>query len=294
MKKIESKKIKVKVSSKPKTKDYKVKLVVKDVEDKKEKTIVENRIITRYVLDNSIIGKMTLFSFISELIDKDEIIVITSLFIKGLEEVLKQNTPFSKKATELLELVAQDEKHFEVVKVDEEERYVDDCVLAYCCESLEKVVLVVGNGLRATKSRAYKIHYIFLNEEKESIENEEKVVNEKKEPKKEKLYTLSFIEKLSDELVIVDFRTVSQYICLYSKDKIYNDGIRVLHVGDEILVATKKPKYINFYHYKVCELTEKEHCLQLYHKKIYNMDRLKISSTWYKDFLKECKRIFDL
>ena len=301
MKNFERKKVKVKLSSKEKTISYKVKLVVKNLAEKKENTKPINRIVTRYVLDNSIIGKMTILEFVSELIEKDEKIVITSLFIKGLEETLKENSSFSKIATELLSIIAEDEEHFEVVKVDEEEKYVDDCIMAYCCESLEKVVLVVGNGLRATKSRLYEVKYVFLSEKNiessKSYENSEtdkeksKKTNNKKE---EKLYTLSFIKKLSGELVISEFKKVDQYICLYSKDKIYNEGIRVLHVGDEILVATKKPKYINFYHYKVCRLTEKENCIQLYHKKIYNINHIKISSTWYKDFLNDFKKIFDL
>jgi hypothetical protein len=117
---------------------------------------------------------------------------------------------------------------------------------------------------------------------------------EDEKSKKEKFYTLSFIKRLSGELVICDFKTESQYICLYTKDKVYNDGIRILYVGDEILVATKKPKYINFCHYRVCKLTDKENCIQLYHKKIYNINRIKIASSWYKDFLKDYKKIFDL
>ena len=188
-----------KVSSKVKATNYKVKLVVKNLEGK-EKFIPRNKIITRYVLDNSVIGKMAILEFISELIEKDEKIVITCLFIKGLEESLKENLSFSKIATELLSIIAEDEEHFEVVKVDEEEKYVDDCIMAYCCESLEKVVLVVGNGLRATKSRLYEVKYVFLSEKNiessKSFENSEiekeksRKTNNKKE---EKFYTLSFI-----------------------------------------------------------------------------------------------------
>lgn len=298
MNSFERKKVRVNVSSNLKAKNYKIKVVAKKLEEKKENIISRNRIVTRYVLDNSVIGKNGILKFISELIEKDEIIVITSLFVKGLEEVLKEKTSFSDIAIQIFSMITEDEEHFEVIEVDEEEKHVDDCIMAYCCESKEKVVVVVGSVSRAAKSRLYEVKYIFFTEHIESSKSHEECEAQKEkqkvDDKKEKFYTLSFINKISEELIISEFKTENQYICLYTKDKIYNDGIRVLQLGDEILVATRKPKYINFCHYRVCKLTEKENCLQLYHKKIYNMNHLKISSTWYKDFLKDFKKIFDL
>lgn len=292
MKNFERKKVKVNIISKKSINNQKVKVKVKKIEEKKEECVPENINLIRYVLDNSVIGKNSLSAFIEEKLENGDKIIITTLFKKGLENVLTNHTSFYDVAVDIFEKIEKDKEHFEVVEVDEDEIYVDDCVIAYCCDSKYKTVLVVASASRAAKARTYEVKHIYLNEDVQS--SEKSFEKEEDKSKKEKFYTLSFVKRLSGELVIDEFRTANQYICLYSKDKIYNDGIRILHVGDEILVAMKKQKYINFCHYRVCKLTEKENCIQLYHKKIYNMNRLKISSTWYKDFLKDVKKILDL
>lgn len=292
MKNFERKKVKVNIISKKSINNQKVKVKVKKIEEKKEECVPENINLIRYVLDNSVIGKNSLSAFIEEKLENGDKIIITTLFKKGLENVLTNHTSFYDVAVDIFEKIEKDKEHFEVVEVDEDEIYVDDCVIAYCCDSKYKTVLVVASASRAAKARTYEVKHIYLNEDVQS--SEKSFEKEEDKFKKEKFYTLSFVKRLSGELVIDEFRTANQYICLYSKDKIYNDGIRILHVGDEILVAMKKQKYINFCHYRVCKLTEKENCIQLYHKKIYNMNRLKISSTWYKDFLKDVKKILDL
>ena len=292
MKNFERKKVKVNTISKKSINNQKVKVKVKKIEEKKEECVPENINLIRYVLDNSVIGKNSLSAFIEEKLENGNKIIITTLFKKGLENVLTNHTSFYDVAVDIFEKIEKDKEHFEVVEVDEDEIYVDDCVIAYCCDSKYKTVLVVASASRAAKARTYEVKHIYLNEDVQS--SEKSFEKEEDKFKKEKFYTLSFVKRLSGELVIDEFRTANQYICLYSKDKIYNDGIRILHVGDEILVAMKKQKYINFCHYRVCKLTEKENCIQLYHKKIYNMNRLKISSTWYKDFLKDVKKILDL
>lgn len=292
MKNFERKKVKVNIISKKSINNQKVKVKVKKIEEKKEECVPENINLIRYVLDNSVIGKNSLSAFIEEKLENGNKIIITTLFKKGLENVLTNHTSFYDVAVDIFEKIEKDKEHFEVVEVDEDEIYVDDCVIAYCCDCKYKTVLVVASASRAAKARTYEVKHIYLNEDVQS--SEKSFEKEEDKSKKEKFYTLSFVKRLSGELVIDEFRTANQYICLYSKDKIYNDGIRILHVGDEILVAMKKSKYINFCHYRVCKLTEKENCIQLYHKKIYNMNRLKISSTWYKDFLKDVKKILDL
>lgn len=292
MKNFERKKVKVNIISKKSINNQKVKVKVKKIEEKKEECVPENINLIRYVLDNSVIGKNSLSAFIEEKLENGDKIIITTLFKKGLENVLTNHTSFYDVAVDIFEKIEKDKEHFEVVEVDEDEIYVDDCVIAYCCDSKYKTVLVVASAFRAAKARTYEVKHIYLNEDVQS--SEKSFEKEEDKSKKEKFYTLSFVKRLSGELVIDEFRTANQYIYLYSKDKIYNDGIRILHVGDEILVAMKKSKYINFCHYRVCKLTEKENCIQLYHKKIYNMNRLKISSTWYKDFLKDVKKILDL
>lgn len=307
MKNLEIKKVKVrKVSTKKSAKSSNIKVVLKNVDNKKEEGKKINTNLTRYVLDNSVIGKIALEKFVYEVIQRDDKIIITSLFLKGLEESLREKSLFSDIALDILLKIAQDEEHFEVVKVDEKEMMVDDCILAQCCDTKGKVVLVVGNSLRAAKSRLYEIKYVFLNEEEEfkeaikSLQNIEKSEPKVKEVNKEysvnteKLYTLSFINQVSGELVISEFKTDNQYICLYTKDAIYDCGRRTLKIGDEILVATKKLKYINFCHYRVCNLNETENCLQLFHKKIYNINKLKISSSKQRKFLNDFKCIFDL
>ena len=199
---------------------------------------------TGYVIDASITGIKNLKEILSKICLTEEKIILTSITIKELEKLQTLNDIKSKDARYILALAAENPKSFESVLIDETLNTPDDCIVKYCADNKEKVTLLTADKTMAINARMYGV-------KAEYFKHTYNFYTNTNQPTNSKIRTLIPAKRIGSQLLISDFNTSSLSICIRSNGKEYNNGIRELHVGDDVFISSKKVDYITFAHYKM-------------------------------------------
>lgn len=104
-----------------------------------------------------------------------------------------------------------------------------------------------------------------------------------------KISTLFPANRIGNKLLISKFLTPTMSIRVCSNSLEYNDGIIELNVGDDVFIATKKPDYITFAHYKIISLYSENNCELIYSKRFYDYNDIDVPEIAYKSFIKDFK-----
>ena len=128
------------------------------------------------------------------------------------------------------------------------------------------------------------------NKEIKSLEVQ-KVQSETQPLKKFKEYpkrvvTLLPARREENKLLLNNFCTSYRNIWVISETGIVHDKEAYeLKVGDEVYLATKKPDYMTFAHYRVINLNESNNCELLFSCRIYNMTQISQLKRRFQPFM---------
>lgn len=280
-----------------------VDLMAKNTESSKEKSRVEkleniekgqnsNKVDSssqefhRYVIDASISGAEGLYDFMNEIGRNNGKIILTSVTINELEKMQRFYDTDGIGARRILALAAEHVALFECVLIDEKVGVPDDCIIKYCENNKDTVVLLTSDKTMCLKARAYGVETMFFKKSRNS-----KLPTASNEISATKKFTLFEAKKRGNNLVVDEFRRQDKKIRIISQGVEFNDGTKHLKVGDDVFVANKRVDYISFVHFKVTSLESEKNCVKVNGKRIYNLEQINnLSKYEYKAFLRDFVR----
>lgn len=232
----------------------------------------------KYVVDASMAGINNLFKII-----KEKTIVLTSLTIKELDKLQKNdiNSAISFDARKLLLMAANGESNIELVQIEEKHVIADDNIIDYCSNNKNDVILLTADKVMAINARMKLVNVQYYTRD---TNKKNKSRNTFKSP--DNLFSFNQASWISGKMVITDFNTEKNSICVISDNHIYYEGWLELKVGDNIYIITKKGRYIKFTHYEVVTLSQEKNCKIVYSKRFYkSYTRIDVPKKSYKDFI---------
>lgn len=241
-----------------------------------------------YVIDASITGIEDLKEILSKICCTKSKIILTSVTIKELGEMQKFKDVDGNDARYILSLAVEKPENFETVLIDETLENPDACIVQYCASNKEEVTLLTSDKEMALNARMYSVPVQYFKQTPKKTDNKAVVSN------KSKIKTLIPANKIGEQLFISNFQRPMQSIRLISDEIEYNDGVRELKVGDDVLIATNKIDCITFAHYRIISLQEENNCELIYSRRFYDYSDLRLSECMYKSFMKDFKHKHNL
>lgn len=224
---------------------------------------------------------MDLKNILKKLITSNFKIILTSVTIKELEKMQHFNDIDGNDARYILALAAENPDSFKAELIGENLDTPDDCIIKYCTDNKEYIELLTSDKTMALKARMYNVDVKYLKQTKPFI-NSKQI-----SPANPKVCTLFSVEKTEDKLLISILQTSLKSIRVYSNGIECNDGIIELRLGDDVYIATRKPEYITFAHYRIITLDSENNCELIFSKRIRNDTDIDILRASYKSFIKD-------
>lgn len=238
----------------------------------------------RVVIDASITGIDGIIDTLERLCSADGKIVLTSVTINELEKMQKFHDRDGNDARRILAMAADDSAHFDCILIDETIGTPDDCIIKYCADNKETVVLHTSDKTMELKARAHGVKTKFLKHSK----NAPTTIPPTSTKRISKLYAA---QKHGNGLYIHDFGNEFKSIRVISGGIEYNDGLVELKIGDDVYIAAKKYDYVTFAHYKMVSLSLENNCICVYSKRLYDLEEVNnLPEAGYKSFMRDFKR----
>lgn len=235
-------------------------------------------VLSHYVIDASITGIEGLRDQIQSILESDAIIILTTITITELEKLQCTNDVQGNDANFILSLAAKDAKNFECITIDETLGTPDDCIVKYCADHADEVILLTADRTMALKARAYDVETQYLQHH----------FNAQKEATNNRMYTLYSAKKIAGKLVITLHTHDYRSIWLLSGEDQFKRGTHELKVGDDIYIATRKPDFMTFAHYRILSLESENNSELIFSYRIYEKKDIKeMPLASYKTFLRE-------
>lgn len=246
-----------------------------NIENKEE--LQENQTLN-YVIDASICGNTNCFNIISDVCKINSKIIITSITLKELNNMQQYDDADGKAAKKMLAIAAENPNTFIGVKIDEKLGKPDDCIIKYCSDNKNNVLLYTSDKEMALNARMAGVQTEYLKkniyvDRKNSVWGTHNIVDTK---------------KINENLFIKCYSTASKSICVISNGIEYKEGLCELHIGDDVYIATKKENYVTFAHYRITSLYVNKNSIIVYHCRIYKREDIAIlPRATYKSFVRE-------
>lgn len=245
----------------------------------------------QFVIDASITGVENLHNILNEIRSTGSKIVLTSITIQELDKMQKFNDTDGNDARRILGMAAANPEDFHCVRIDETAETHDDCIIKYCADNKENVVLLTSDKTMALTARTFGVKTHFL---KQTQNNSSTKSNFTYNNNGSRANTLYAARRVGGKLFISDFTTPYRSILVLSNGIEYKDGVRELKVGDDVYLATKKDEYLTFAHYHITSLGAENNCKLVFSKRIYDVNEIEdLSVASYKSFMREFYRRVD-
>lgn len=232
-----------------------------------------------YVIDASICGIDNLYDVLNDILSKGAKIVLTNITSSELNDMQKYKDSDGKAARRILDIAAQSPEDYINIHIDGTVGINDDCIIKYCADNKGNVVLLTSDKWMTLKARSFGVETHFYPRP------------EKPKHKGARIITLVPTRKVGKKLFISNFNTPIMSITVISKGKKFNQGTYELKIGDEVYLATKKPRYLTFAHYRMISLGVENNCTLVYSKRIHSKNEFKkLPEDDYKLFMQEFSR----
>lgn len=238
----------------------------------------------RVVIDASITGIDGIIDTINMICATGSKIILTGVTINELEKMQKFHDKDGNDARRILTLAADDPVHFDCEMIDTTVGSPDDCIIKYCADNKENVILLTSDKTMELKARAYGVKTRFFKHSKNATATIRHADNTR-------INTLYAARKYGNNLYIHDFGNEFKSIRVISGGIEYNDGLVDLKIGDDVYIAAKKDGYVTFAHYKIVSLTVENNCTCVYSKRLYDLAGINdLPEAGYKSFMRDFKR----
>lgn len=266
--------------------------MTKETMDNCEEKTVELQGIDDYergvVIDASSVKSKELEELLNNLETADRKIILTSVTIRELENMQKFRDAVAYEARHLLAVAAENPDNFCSVIIDETLEIPDDCIIKYCADNKNRVVLLTSDKTMTLKARAYGVQTQYAKINRNKVESQLDLHTGNQDT------TLKIAKKVGEDLVIKDFNSAFKSVLVISGGYEYIHGPRKLKIGDDVYVATKQADSVYFSHYEITSLAEVCNCQLIYSKRIYNRERVLRLPKKYKSFIGSFRRRHDL
>ncbi len=244
-----------------------------------------------FVIDASIAGIEDLHDIIFKICATSAKLVLTSITVKELEKMQKFKDIDGKGARHILAIAAENDKNFYTVLIDENFENPDECIIKYCADHKDNVVLLTADKAMSLKARMYNVKTkYFKHNNSYTYSNDQPLVYTAPITS-----TLGITRSIGGKLCISDFNNDYRRVIVISNGIEYTEGICELKIGDDVYLTTKKTQYLTFAHYKMTALSLKNNCKLIYSKKIYNISEIEdLPKVEYKSFIRGFKCNHDL
>lgn len=251
---------------------------------------------SKFVIDASICGYgKKLDDIIQKIFDSNSMIVLTSITIKELEKMQKFNDTHALYARRILRMAAKMPHHFRTVIIDESETTPDDCIIKYCADHQNEVILLTSDKTMVLKARMYDIRSYYFKHDLPRTPIEYRHSSVYPTQSHSNIITLFPATEINGKLVLSNFNTDRRSCMVISNDVAYTEGPRELKIGDDVFVGTKKPRYWTFAHYLVVSLNATNNCRLIFSRRIYDKNKIKsLPRADYRDFMKDFALRHDL
>lgn len=244
--------------------------------DRNEEEENQNKTLN-YVIDASITGISNLFDIISDICKTDSRIILTSITVKELVKMKEYRDRYGLDAGKILACAAEKPETFIGVQIDETLDKPDDCIVKYCIDNKDKVVLYTSDNEMAINARMYGVKTEYLKQDK-NLGNVNVFGS----------HNVSDIKKIAGKLYITCFSSKTKSILAISNGVEYNEGVCQLNIGDDVYISTKKEDYVTFAHYRITSLYVNKNAILIYHQRIYKKDDInKLPKASYKSFVRD-------
>lgn len=231
----------------------------------------------KVVIDTSLTGVPEIESVLKEESAK---IVLTQVVIKELSRMQHFEDSDAMRARHILAMPAENEEKFIHELISEEYETADRCILEYCLQNKDNVVLYTADKEMFNFAKVYKVPVKLFR----SVSTRESI--------SKRSITFGGAEKIGKDLIVdLDkINTSFRRVIVISEGREYSEGIVKFKVGDEIFLASNKREgYVAFAHYKIISLWKENHCDLIFSKRLYDLGKLDFNYK-YKCFLREFKR----
>jgi rRNA-processing protein FCF1 len=243
----------------------------------------------QFVIDASITGVENLHDILNKILSTKAKIILTSITIQELDKMQRFNDTDGNDARRILGMAAANLEDFHCVCIDETAGTPDDCIIKYCADNKENVVLLTSDKTMALTARTFGVKTHFLKQTKNNTSSvKSNFIHNKTGSRTNTLYAA---RRIGGKLFISDFTTPYRSILVLSNGIEYNDGVRELKVGDDVYLATKKDGYLTFAHYCITSLGAEDNCKLVFSKRIYDVTEITdLPVANYKSFMREFNR----
>lgn len=275
--------------------------MTKETMDNCEEKTVELQGIDDYekgiVIDASCVTSKELEDLMANLKTADRKIILTSVTIRELENMQKFRDIVAYDARHILAVAAENPDKFQAVIIDEKLETPDDCIIKYCADNKNRVILLTSDKTMTLKARAYGVQTQYVKKVKRSRTEQHmnpNIASQINPYRGGQDTTLKIAQKEGKDFVIKDFNSAFKSVLVISGGYEYTHGPRKLKMGDDVYIATKQADSVYFSHYEITSLSEVCNCQLIYSKRIYNRERVLRLPKKYKSFMGSFRRRHDL
>lgn len=237
-----------------------------------------------FVIDASIAGVEGILDDLNRICVTQNKIILTTVTINELEKMQKFHDNDGYDARRILSMAADDSEHFESVLIDDTLGTPDYCIVKYCADNKDNVVLLTADKTMALNARARGVKTHFF---KHTVQNSHTVLTSATDD----THKLHLARKVAGEFYLCDFENDSRSVRVVSDGIEYTRGTVKLKIGDDVYVTTKKFDYVTFAHYQITSLSEDCNCTLVYHKRMYNSAEINnLPLAGYKAFMRDFAR----
>ena len=241
-----------------------------------------------FVIDASIAGVEGIIDDLNRICVTQSKIILTTVTINELDKMQKFHDNDGYDARRILSMAACDSEHFESVRIDETLGTPDYCIIKYCADNKDNVVLLTADKTMALNARACGIKTHFF---KHTVQNSPAFSAPATD---DDIHKLHLARKINGKFYICDFENEFRSVRVVSDGIEYTRGTVKLKIGDDVYVTTKKFDYVTFAHYHVVSLSEDCNCTLVYHNRMYNSAEINnLPVAGYKSFMRDFVRRVD-
>lgn len=235
-----------------------------------------------FVIDASIVGIDCIIDTIKEICNTQSKIILTSVTIRELEQLQKFHDIDANHARKILAMAVGDYEHFKCVLIDESLKTPDDCIIKYCADNKDDIILMTSDKAMELKARTYNIKSTFLKHS-----NPPAPTGPEFDTRAHSLYVS---RKVGKKLIVSYFGNEFKSVRIISNGIEYNEGTVELKIGDDVYIATKKKEnYMTFSHYKIISLTVENNCKLIFSNRLYSWAKINYLPEEYKSFMNDFK-----
>ena len=237
-----------------------------------------------FVIDTSMAGVEAIHELFSKIYATDAKIILTSVVRQELNVMqFAKKDLLAGQARRIMAMALGRPEKFCNVLIDETVGTHDDCIVKYCVDNKERVILLTADKNMALDAKEKSVEVEFFKGSFKHVRS----LNNTMVPKKGNvnIRTLHPARKVGNKLLIMDMQGDRRDIRVWSNGREHVDGIVELKVGDDVYIAAKKNNGITFGHYKIITLYEEDNCKQVFFKKFHSYHEIEeLTEGPYKVF----------